>query len=57
MEDSSTLVASLDASSSILSPAYDLPVLDPVAPLSSEPFVGPNLRYFIWVSVSSSLMH
>ena len=57
VEDSLTLATSLDASSLILSPAYDLLVLDLMAPLSSEPSVGPDLRYFIWVSVSFSLMH
>ena len=57
VEDSLTLATSLDASSLILSPAYDLLVLDPMAPLSSEPSVGPDLHYFIWVSVSFSLMH
>ena len=54
VEDSSTLAASLDDPSPVLSPAYDLPVLDPVAPPSLESPVGPvgpppfltNYHYF-----------
>ena len=36
MEDSSTSAASPDDSSLVLSPAYDSPVLDPMAPPSPE---------------------
>ena len=43
MEDSSTLSASPDDSSPVLSLAYDLPVLDPMAPPSPESPVGPEL--------------
>ena len=51
MEDSSTSAASLDDTSSVLSPAYDPPVLDPVAPPSPEFLVGPELRRSTWVSI------
>ena len=51
MEDSSTSAASLDDSSPILSPAYDPPVLDPVAPPSPESLVGPELRRSTRVSI------
>ena len=51
MEDSSTSVASPDDSSLVLSPAYDLPVLDPVAPPSPESLVGPELRRSTRVSI------
>ncbi|KAF3973209.1 hypothetical protein CMV_003356 [Castanea mollissima] len=46
VEDSSTLAASPDDLSLILSLAHDLPVLDPMAPWSPEPLVGPDLRRF-----------
>ena len=51
MEDSSTLAAFPDNSSPVLSPVYNLPVLDPVAPPFPEPLVGPKLRRFTWVSI------
>ena len=51
VEDSSTSVASPDDSSLVLSPAYDLPVLDPVAPPSPESLVGPELRHSTRVSI------
>ena len=51
MEDSSTLVASPDDSSLVLSLAHNPPVLDLVAPPSSEPPVGPDLRPSTQVSV------
>ena len=41
VEDSSTLAASLDDPSPVLSPAYDLPVLDPVAPTSLKSPISP----------------
>ena len=53
MEDSLTSVASLDDSSLVLSPAYDLPVLDLVAPPSPKSPVGPKLRCSIRVSIPS----
>ena len=52
MEDSSTSAASLDDTSLVLSPAYDPPVLDPVAPPSLESPVGPELRRSTQVSIS-----
>ena len=51
MEDSLTSATSPNDSSLVLSPAYDPPVLDPVAPPSSEPLVGPELRRFTRVSI------
>ena len=51
MEDSSTSSASLDDSSPILSPAYDPPVLDPMAPPSPESPVGPELHRSTQVSI------
>ena len=51
MEDSSTSAASPDDSSSVLSPAYDPPVLDPVATSSPEYPVGPELCRSIRVSI------
>ena len=51
VEDSSTSVASLDDSSLVLSPAYDLPVLDSVAPPSPESPVGPELCRSTRVSI------
>ena len=51
MEDSSTSAASPNDSSLVLSPAYDPPVLDPVAPPSPELPVGPELRHSIRVSI------
>ena len=51
MEDSSTLAASPDDSSLILSLAYDSPVLDPVAPPSSESLVGSELIRSTQVSI------
>ena len=51
MEDSSTVVASLDDSSLVLSLAHDLPVLDPMAPLSPKPLIGLNLCCSTWVSI------
>ena len=51
MEDSSTSVASLDDSSPVLSPAYDPPILDLVAPPSPESPVGPELRRSTRVSI------
>ena len=56
MEDSSTSVASLDGSSSILSPAYDSPVLDPVAPPFLESPVGPELCRSTRVSIPPSYL-
>ncbi|XP_075662541.1 uncharacterized protein LOC142632003 [Castanea sativa] len=46
VEDSSTSTAFPDDSSPIMSPEYDLPVLDPVAPPSPESPVGTELRHF-----------
>ena len=51
VEDSSTLAASPDDSSLVLSLAYDPPILDPVAPLSPESLVGPELRLSTRVSI------
>ena len=51
MEDSSTSSASPDDSSLVLSPAYDPPVLDPMAPPSPESPVGPELRHSTRVSI------
>ena len=51
VEDSSTSAASLDNLSLVLSLAYNLLVLDPVAPLSPEPLVGIDLHRFTRVSV------
>ena len=51
MKDSSTLVASLDDSSPVLSLAYDLPILDPVAPPSPKPPVSPKLHRSTRVSI------
>ena len=51
MEDSSTSATSPDDSSLILSPAYDPPVLDPVAPPSPESLVGPKFRRSTLVSI------
>ena len=51
VKDSSTLAASPDESSLVLSPAYDPPILDPVAPPSPESLVGPELRRSTRVSI------
>ena len=51
MEDSSTSAASPDDSSPVLSSAYDLPVLDLVAPTSLKSPVGPELHRSTWVSI------
>ena len=51
MEDSLTSAASPDDSFPVLSPVYDLPVLDPVAPPFLESLVGPKLRRSTWVSI------
>ena len=51
MEDSSTLTASLDDSSLILSPTYDPPILNPMAPPSPESLVGTELRRSTQVSI------
>ena len=51
VENSSTSAASPDDSSLILSPAYDSPVLDPVAPPSLESPIGPKLCRSTWVSI------
>ena len=51
MEDSSTLTASPVDSSPVLSPAYDPPILDPVAPPSPKSLVGPELRCSTRVSI------
>ena len=51
MEDSSTSAASPNDSSPILSLAYDLPVLDPMAPPSPESLVGPELCRSTRVSI------
>ena len=51
MEDSSTSVASLEDLSLVLSPVYDPPVLDPVAPPSPEFLVGLELRRSTRVSI------
>ena len=44
MEDSSTSATSPNDSSLVLSPVYDPPILDPLAPSSPESPVGPKLR-------------
>ena len=44
MEDSSTSATSPNDSSPVLSPVYDPPILDPLAPSSPESPVGPKLR-------------
>ena len=51
VEDSFTSTASPDDSSPVLSPAYDLLVLDPVAPPSPKSPVGPELHRFTPVSI------
>ena len=51
VEDSSTSAVSPDDSSLILSPTYDPPVLDPMAPPSPESHVGPELRRSTRVSI------
>ena len=51
MEDSSILAASSDNSSLVLSPAYDPPVLNPVAPPSPQSTVGLDLRCSTRVSI------
>ena len=51
MEDSSTSATSLEDSSSIFSPAYDPPILDPVVPPSPESPIGPEFRRSIWVRI------
>ena len=51
MEDSSTSAASPDDSSPVLSPVYDLPVLDPVAPPSHQSLIGPELCCSTQVSI------
>ena len=50
-ENSLTSAASLDNSSLVLSPTYDPPVLDPVAPPSFKFPFGPELRHFTQVSI------
>ena len=56
MEDSSTLAASLDDSSLVLSPTYDPSVLDLVAPSSPESPVGPKLCHSTQVSICPSYL-
>ena len=51
VEDSSTLAASPNDSSPVLSLAHDSPVLDPVAPPSPKPPIGPDIRHSTQVSV------
>ena len=51
VEDSSTLAASPNDSSSIFSLAYDPLVLNPVAPPSPKPPIGPDICHFTQVSV------
>ena len=51
VEDSSTSAASPNNSSPVLSPAYDPPILDLVAPPSPESLVGPELRCSTRVSI------
>ena len=51
MEDFSTSATSPDDSSLVLSSTYILPVLDPVAPLSPKPLVGPDLHHSTRVSI------
>ena len=51
MEDSSKSATSSDNSSLVLSPAYDPPVLDPVAPPSPQSTVGLELRCSTRVSI------
>ena len=51
VKDSSTSVTSSNDLSSVLSPAHDPPVLDPVAPPSPEPPIGPNLHRYSRVSI------
>ena len=51
MEDSSTLAASPNDSSPILSLTYDPSVLDHVAPPSPKSPVGPELRHSTRVSI------
>ena len=51
VEDSSTLVASPDNLSLVLSLAHDLPVLDPVALPTPEPPVGLDLRHSTHVNI------
>ena len=51
VEDSSTSAASPNNLSPILSPAYDPPVLDPMAPPSPESPVGPELCRSTRVSI------
>ena len=51
VEDSLTSAPSPDGSSLVLSPAYDLPVLDPMAPPSPGSPVGPELRRSTRVSI------
>ena len=51
VEDSLTSTASPDDSSPVLSPTYDLPVLDPVAPPSPKSPVGPELHRSTRVSI------
>ena len=53
VEDSLTSTSSLKNSSSILSLAYGLPVLDPMAPQTLEPPTDPNLHCFTEVSTHS----
>ena len=51
VEDSSTSTASPNDSSPVLSPAYDPPILDPMAPPSPESPVGLELRHSTRVSI------
>ena len=51
MKNSSTSAASTDDSSLVLSPTYDLPVLDPMAPPSPKSPFGPELRRSTQVSI------
>ena len=57
VEDSSTSAASPDDSYLVLSPAYNPPVLDPVAPPSPESLVGPELRRSTQVSIPPPLSY
>ena len=51
MEDSLTSAASPNYLSPVLPLAYDLPVLDPMAPPSLKSLIGPELCRSIWVSI------
>ena len=56
MEDSSTSATSPNDSSPVLSPAYDPPVLDLVAPPFPESLVGLELRCSTRVSIPPSYL-